>query len=214
VADRIDRGSAIRAAGGGGVLLRKPYEKQAVLVELPPEPPDDPVSLPGLNDLPASVVRPMDTAEWAQSRHRRAAEFAERHTDIRGIKPPNPFGPVPGYTPPVTVAAADFENTVLDLMVGELLGELQGVENGNAHLDAQIHRAIGRKFGYRDALPAYTSDPNAAAQVDPQGVTHEIRPGVVILRTRGADPPVEYIGRHDHPAIARCLAALKARMNR
>jgi hypothetical protein len=41
---------------------------------------------------------------------------------------------------------------------------------------------------------------------------HEIQPGVVILRTHGADPPVEFRGEHQNPAIARCLAALKARL--
>jgi hypothetical protein len=216
--DRIDKGSAIRAAGGGGVLLRRPYEKQSVLVELPPGDPAEPAdpstlpyyTPPGLNGIEPTTVRPMDQLAWEQSRHQRAAEYHTAHPPENSVSL-NPFAAPVGYTPPVTHAAAEYEDTVLGLTLDELIGVLEHMEAGNPRLDAQIHHAIGRGFGHRDVLPPYTSDPNAAAQVDPQGVTHEIQPDVVILRGHGTDPPREFKGEHANAAIARCLAALKAR---
>jgi hypothetical protein len=152
----------------------------------------------------------MDKLAWEQSRHRLAAEHAARLA--KNSVAPNPFAAPPNYVPPMTVAAEDFEDTVLDLTIEDLIGVLRRVDTGTVHLDAQIHRALGRGFGYRDALPRYTSDPNAAAQVDPQGVTHEIQPAVVILRAHGTDPPAEFRAEHKNLAIARCIAALKARL--
>lgn len=213
-----DETSAIRSPLG--VLIRSPLEPRSTLIELPPDAPavTEPVdpslpysTPPGLGGIEPTVVRPMDKLAWEQSRHRLAAEHAARlaQTSVS----PNPFAAPSNYVPPMTVAAEDFEDAVLDLTLEELLAILQRVESGTAHLDAQIHRVIGRKFGYRDSLPAYTSDPNAASQVDPQGLTQEIQPGLVILRTRGTDPPAEFRGEHKSPAIARCIAGLKARMN-
>jgi hypothetical protein len=81
----------------------------------------------------------------------------------------------------------------------------------------QRARVILAKAGVPEPKPEtpqrYTADPVVASQVDPQGVVHELQSGVVILRTHGADPPVEYRGEHKNPAIARVIAALRARFD-
>jgi hypothetical protein len=84
-----DETSAIKSPLGA--LLIGPGKRQSQLVHLDELPPDEPVSLPGLNELNATVVRRMDQDAWTQDRHRRAAE---------NTVPRNPFAPPPNYVSP------------------------------------------------------------------------------------------------------------------
>lgn len=98
--------------------------------------------------------------------------------------------------------------------LSDLIARLEKATRADEQLDAEIYELVTHRpaIGTADAswLPQYTSDLNAALSLVPEGFSIDayIRPRKIGTLMRIG---TSYEGAHLFPAIALCIAALKAR---